>query len=207
VLFVITCSIAADAATYTFTPYGNDLKDLAHANYYIWGINWTRPANEVITGATLTYLQIWDWTVETDHLYTHLLDTVVDPNGPGTAPNWRNMSGYQTITIKRTDNQGGGDNFAGQGVMLGDWNDPKGGSNGKYAVDLSYDIPADKFGWLADGNWGFGIDPDCHYYNCGVRLVVTTRPQPCSMIPEWNTLLLSLVGLGGTGALRRVRRS
>ncbi|MCX8053517.1 MAG: hypothetical protein N3B12_06885, partial [Armatimonadetes bacterium] len=125
------------------------------------------PANEVITSARLTYKSIWDWQVEEDRLYTHLLNTVTDPNGPRRSPNWiqRTETGYQykTITIRGTDNQSGGDNFSGQGYLVGVWNDPKGGSNGKFAIDLSYDIPSTYFGWIADGNWGFGIDPDCHY--------------------------------------------
>jgi hypothetical protein len=202
---LLACALGAQAGSYTFRPYDADLGELPHDNYFTWGINWTKPATEAINSATLTYKHIWDWTEETDHLYTHLLDTVTDPNGPGTQPNWRAMTGYQTITITSIDNQGGGDNFSGQGYAFDPWSDPKGGHDGQYAADLSYYIPLDKLPWLADGNFGFGIDPDCHYYNCGVECVVTTVPKPSIPVPEANTVLLAMLGTGSLAGLRRLR--
>jgi len=206
---LLACALGAQAGTYTFRPYGTDLEDLPHANNFVWGVNWTKPANEVINSATLTYKHIWDWTVEDDHLYTHLLDSVTDTNG-STRPNWRQMTGYQTITIRGNDqdNEPNGDHFSGQGHAFDPWTDPRGGHNGQYAIDLSYYVPLDKLPWLGDGNWGFAIDPDCHYYNCGVQLVVTTIPKHENPhLPEANTLLLALLGASSLAGLRRLRRS
>ncbi|MFA7485981.1 MAG: PEP-CTERM sorting domain-containing protein, partial [Phycisphaerae bacterium] len=38
-------------------------------------------------------------------------------------------------------------------------------------------------------NFGFGIDPDCHYYNDGIKFVITT-----TVVPEPATI--GLLGLG-----------
>lgn len=187
----------ANSGTYTFSA--GDLGDLDHQSYFKWGINWNLPSGEHITGATLTYKNIYDWTQETDHLYTHLLNTVKDPNGRSELPNWVNKGGYSTITITGTDNEGGGDKFAHKGLFLGNWNDPGGGSPSNF--DLVYTIPSSYFSWLSDGNFGFGIDPDCHYYNDGITFNITTTHEA----PEPATLLLLGSGLLGLAGLARRR--
>jgi hypothetical protein len=168
---------SAQSATYTFSPAPSDLNDLDHNSYYTWGTNWSLPSHEKITGATLTYYNIWDWQIETDHLYTHLLNSAT----AGVVSIW--------------DGEGGGDNFSGQGLLLGDWNDPIGGYPRNFA--LVYDIDSSYFSWLSDGNFGFGIDPDCHYYNEGIQFKITTTHAP-----EPSTMLLlgsGLLGLAGYG--------
>jgi hypothetical protein len=188
--------------TYSFSPAVGDLNDLPHEYYYTWGIKWNVPTGQTITGATLIYHRIYDWTAEpNDHLYTHLLNTVLDPNN-GASPNYVQPPGktYQTITIQGTDNEGGGDKFAGQGVLIGNWNDPYG--NSQHAYDQPFSIPSANFAWLSDGNFGFGIDPDCHYYNCGIELKITT--QKCT-IPEPMSIMLGVLGLGSVAGFRRLR--
>jgi len=113
----------AQAAVFNFSPADPDLGDLAHEYYYTWGINWSIPSGEKITGATLTYYNIYDWTTEyNDRLYTHLLD---NPS-TGTVSNW--------------DNQNGGDNFSGRGYLVGTWTDNAGGSARNF--NLVYDFAA-----------------------------------------------------------------
>jgi len=206
VLCLLASPVVADISTYTFVPRPLDLYDLAHANYYTWGIDWDLPTGETISSATLTFNNIWDWTEESDRLSTHLLNNVMDPNG-NLAPNWRTTSTgsyyYQTITLVGTDNSAATDQFQGQGVLLGRWDDPNGGHNGANAVNLSYAISPDNFSWLSDGNFGFGIDPDCHYYNSGIQFTITTRPNSVPAVPVPGAVLLGAMGLGLVGFVKK----
>lgn len=185
---MLLCQNFAFANTYTFSPSPSDLYDLVHQEFYTWGIDWYVPSGETITSATLTYQQMWDhlWG-EDDSLYTHLLDSAYVAPGAGTYTG--------TVTVG-TDNEGGGDNFSTQGLLLGVWHDPYGDSNHK--VNLTYSIPAANFAWLSDGNFGFGIDPDCHYYNDGIYFTIET-----STIPEPATLSLLGLGLLGLAGIKR----
>lgn len=199
IVILFAMSVPAIAGSTLFVPYDPDLADLPHAKWYTWGINFTVPDGETITGAVLTYHNIYDWRVEPDRLSTHLLDN----------PRSGIRSGYDT------DN--GTDYFAttysGPHVLVGNWSDPGGGY--PTGFDLVYDFSVlgllDELNayaatpWPApDGtrrwvNFGFGIDPDCHYYNCGITFEITTSP----IIPVPGAILLGGIGVALVGWLRR----
>lgn len=174
---------SANAAVYVFTPTPSDVFDLDHRNYYSWGIDWQKPADQVIVEAELSFRNIWNWREEENHLYTHLLDTP--------------QLGVKTWW----DGEGGGDAWASAGPLVGVWSDTVGGVNNGY--DLKY-----KFSELglidelntavADGRFGFGFDPDCHYFNEGVKLKITTAP-----VPEPATMVALGIGIAGLLARRR----
>jgi hypothetical protein len=195
---LINFGLVAQGGIHTFTPPSatSDLGDLDHSSYYTWGILWNVPTGEMITGAQLVYTNIYDWTVEDDVLYTHLLTNNV------TSTQWVQKTDYKTVVIVGTDNEGGGDKFADKGPLLDQWNDPQGGYARNY--DRVVNIPHydaqnnDLFAMLSDGNIGFGIDPDCHYYNQGVTLSITT----CHM-PAPGAVILGIAGLALVGRIKR----
>ncbi len=168
-VFLFSGLLYADAV---FVPPDHDIFDLDHYYAYTWGINLGfSTADTPITEAILTFKNIYNWRVEEDHLYVRLLDTA--PRG-----------------LRRFwDNQGGGDYFKGQGVLLADWNDPEEWNKKK---DLVIVFNAEQLAALnaygVDRRIGFGLDPDCHYFNDGVTFRVAVVPAP-------GAVMLGTVGL------------
>jgi len=195
-----------DPITIKYPSPDPDLNDLDHYYIYQWQINYTLPENYEVKAATLTYYDIWDWTKETnDHLYTRLLDSTVEIPGNG----WSALSSSSSnSTWRKYDAQGGGDYFAGQGQLIGDWSDPNGGSSTGF--DLIYSFTESQLEllneYLSNGNdIAWGIDPDCHYYNCKVEFVMEIgeekQPPPTPELSTW--LLLGCSGLAGVFVVRR----
>jgi len=183
-------SDAAADVEYTFVPpQYPDLRDLDHYMYYTWGIDKTFEPDEILE-ASLTFYNIRDWTVEdNDMLYIHLLDDVASGYNSYVDPEHFVMSDY----------------FDGQGLLLGQWYDPAGG--GSIGIDLTIVFNETALATLAeysqDGNFGFGLDPDCHYFNDGVEFRVLTS----EVVPEPSTLALLGFGVGGLSVARyRSRR-
>lgn len=177
---------SALAGTYTFQPNPADGNDLDHYKYYSWGLRWSVPENEVIVDAVLTIRNIYDWQVEEDVLYTHLLDNPA--------------AGF----VEYDDGQVGGDNWAGKGPKIGEWSDPVGGHARNF--DLVYrfsdlGLVDELREFAADGKFGIGFDADCHYFNDGIKLKITTEP-----VPEPATMLAMGTGLVAFMRARKLRR-
>ena len=166
VLSLFSASLAHGALIqHEFTPSPADLGDLDHSRAYTWGINWNW-SDEVIDSATLSIKNLNDWEVEPDDvLYIHLLDSAT----PG---------------VKTHSDTTPGDWFAGKGILLTTYSDPDTGSNP--AVNWSYQFTSQDLNTLSSyvaGGFGLGFDPDCHFYNTGVKLTITTHtPEPAGLL-------------------------
>ena len=184
-LFLLLCVIAfvfltvqgagADSISFLPSPQ-SDLNDLDHYKYYTWGIDWTIPSGDTIVSASLSFDNIRNWKREPNDLWVHLLDSSTTGVAVG------------------TDNPVGGDFFAGLGPLLNHWQNLP-----ATAVDITYNFVSgdltELIGYLGDGNFGLGFDPDCHFLNDGITLTLNTAPVP---IPGAFLLFGSgLIGLAG----------
>ncbi len=159
------------ANTYELIPSPADLYDLDHHRYYTWGIStpWD-VSNEIAVSATFSFDNIRNWRDEPNVLYIHLLDDA------------------DLGVTQYRDNQQGGDNFAGEGVLLKVYRDLPASP-----MDLSFSFTPEQLAVLnsysLDGVFAMGFDPDCHFYNDGAKLTVETL---ASSVPEPSTIVLML---------------
>ncbi len=157
---------------FTFTPDPEDLDDLDHYKWYTWGIDVTVLEARFIEEVELRFENISNWDDETNVLYLHLLDDADLGVSSG------------------EDDQDPADHFEGMGPLIATWSDENGAGNSE---NLSFffsdaDLIDDAQVFVLDGLLGIAFDPDCHYYNDGVSLIITASGETAAAEHSWSDL-------------------
>ncbi len=182
------------AATFNLSPTPADLYDLDHYYAYTWGISSTQftvPSGQVITGASLSFSNIRNWKNETNALFIHLLDSAP----AGVTSTWEGNTGASNIS----------DYFTGQGILLTTFVDSTFVSQ-NYTYTFTPSALTSLINYYNNGqNFALGFDPDCHYYNDGIKLTITTGAPPSTTgVPDSGSSLILLgLGLLGLAGLKR----
>jgi hypothetical protein len=184
-MFAIVGIVKADIYTLQPPPSpDHDLWDLDHYKYYAWKITpdeLNLSSDEIITGASLSFDNIRNWDSQPNTLYVSLLSGS-DLSFTGEVFTGSDGAGFGDDVL---------DDFAGVSlVAFQDLPDTP--------QDLTYDFTASDIAKLnayaADGVFGIGFDPDCHYWNDGIVLTIETIPEPATCV---------LLGLGALLAIRK----
>lgn len=189
-----------------FTPSDHDIYDFPHGNYYTWGFSQvsTTTGGRPITSAELTIENINNWDAGANRLFIWLLDN--GKNG--------NMSPGGYLKTYTDSYSGIRDDFTLSGwsaitkTQIGVYEDTNGT---RFTDDLSFvfggDLLAALNSYLANGdNFAIGFDPDCHFYNDGVKLKLGWD-SPIPPVPDAGTTSwLLLVGLGVLPVVKRHMR-
>ena len=177
-LMLLLLAANSFAGVYHFNPDPSDMYDLDHGYYYGWGIDHDF-GDEKISNVYLTIQNVNNWWPEPNMLFMHLVD---------------NMDAG--LFVGDDNKLEIDDYYAGQGVLIDAWTDNDGGIRGD-EVTLSYDFAAmgilnDFAAYAADGNVGFGFDPDCHFFNDKVQVTVVLV-FPCCCRQLYVRITLSYV--------------
>jgi len=184
----------ASAAYYLFAPNPPALQSLPHNQFFTWGMRWSPKPGEIIKSATLSISCLRNYRPSSvDTLFINLLDNPSNLAIPEQGV--RAFADTSGVSNKF-------DNWAGQHMLLDTYHDIDGNpENYQYLfkpADLAFLTAASK-----DSIWGLGFDPDCHFYNSGMQLLIeTSRDCP---VPEPATMALVAFGLLGGAGLRKKR--
>lgn len=226
VLTIATVSFAGlvtTTNTYNFTPTPNDLGDLQHDKASSWGINFNLSEGEVIKSAVLSINNLYNWrNNEWNALFINLIDNSPagvtfyndlnmgsERNDPHYDDNY--FAGVPGLSLDRlnynTDtspNDFNNIHLHSQRTGLAEKNYDKVVYNDDgraKAFDVSITLNSAEIDSLTkyinnNGNFGFGVDADCHFKNSGFKFTMTT--ETTNDVPEPATLSLlgfSLIGL------------
>jgi VPDSG-CTERM motif len=192
-LTLLVLAATSRATSYTYTPAPADLHDLDHHSAYTWRIDNINLAGATITGASLTFTNIANWDTNPNILFIHLFDTA----------KYSGVHSFIDASGVPVPNNQMIDNFA--SPMLSSNPLIAAGTANTFLTSKSFTMTPTTFtynftaaqlvalqSYIAHGgNIAFGLDPDCHFFNDGVKFTMS--------VPDGGTtavlLGLTLVGI------------
>jgi hypothetical protein len=186
-------AVTSRATSYTYTPNPVDLNDLDHHSAYTWRIDNINLGGATVTGASLTFTNIANWDTNPNILFIHLFDTAKNSG----VRSFIDASGVPVPTNQMADN------FA--SPLLASNPLIATGTANTFLTSKSFTMTPTTFtynftaaqlvalqSYITNGhNIAFGLDPDCHFFNDGVKFTMS--------VPDGGTtavlLGLTMVGL------------
>lgn len=194
--FIMATLLTASGARagFTYQPTPPDLRDLDHAYYFAWQIDGQESplpeAGEVI-GATLEIFTLYNWSADdtNNKLFINLL------RKSDIESVWTFVSGDHVYSGGDSKNEVV-NNLP--GVEIDSYVDGDGPATKIHYIyqfdDTELQLLKDSIS--GDGIVCVGLDPDCHFYNTGIKLSLVPVPAP-------SALLLGGIGAGMVGWYRR----
>lgn len=195
---------AATSQTLTYTPNPVNLNDLDHHYSYSWRIDNISLSNLAITSASLTFTNIANWDSNPNRLFVYLLDTATQPG----------VNTFQDHPLNEAPIGNIVDHFANGAVIPSLIT----ASTAKIKLfDISFTTTPTTYTYsfspaqiatltqyINNGHdIAFGFDPECHFFNDGIKFTINVTPVPeVGTILPIAVLLASVIGL----EIRRRRR-
>jgi hypothetical protein len=210
-LGVLSTAVASAQTTKTYKPSPVDLYDLDHHKAYTWRIDNVNLTGKTITSASLFIDNIRNWDTNPNMLFIHMLDTA---KGSGVRSFTDDPSNSVPVPVSEIIDDFVNPRYHGNAAWLvaagtaDTFLDSRAFTTS--AVDYLFTFNASQLqtlqSYIMNGqNVAFGFDPDCHFWNDGIKFKMTyinTPPPPST--PEPGTL--ALLGTGMAPVIRSLRR-